>query len=281
MRRALAAALLLAALPAPARAAPPRLTVVACAPGYPGTTAEAQPAMDALAVALARVAGWPAGSIGAVYLQDEREGLARLGQADAAVALVPLAFFLAHADGLHLAARLQVATQGAGPSERWSLVAKKGRAAGPGGLDGLAVTSIAGYAPAFVRGAAGGGGARLPDSTRVVPSGQVLSALRQAAAGADVAVLLDGEQAAALPSLPFAGDLEVVARSPAVPTALVATVGARLAPARWAELEQGFLKLAADPAGAAALEGIRMTGFASADPRLLAAARALVAGPAR
>ncbi|HET9552285.1 MAG TPA: PhnD/SsuA/transferrin family substrate-binding protein, partial [Anaeromyxobacteraceae bacterium] len=219
--------------------------------------------------------------IGAVYLRDEQEGLARLAADDAAVALVPLAFFLAHAERLHLAARLQVATQGAGPTERWTLVARKGRASAPGGLAGLSVSSIAGYAPAFVRGAAGGEGARLPDSTRVVESGQVISALRKAAAGADVAVLLDGEQAAALPSLPFAGDLEVVARSPPVPTALVATVGARLAPARWAELERAFLKLAADPAGAAALEGIRMTGFVAADPRLLAAARALAAGPAR
>jgi len=278
MRLAHLAALLLAA---PAAGAAEPVALVACAPGYPGTTAEAQPAMDALAAATARAAGWPAGSVVAVYLPTEKEGLARLSKADAAVAIVPLPFFLKHARALGLTARLRVETQGGGLAEQWSLVAGKGRVASPASLAGFTVSSLAGYAPDFVRGALGPWG-RIPPGVPVVESSQVLSALRKAAGGADVAVLLDGAQAAALPTLPFAADLEVVARSAPLPTALVASVGKRLPAARWQKLEAALRALAAEPQGAEALAGIRMVRFVPTDAAALAAAwRAVGAEPAR
>src|SRR5512133_4323110 len=191
----------------PARAPPPAPSMlVAVAPGYPGTTAEAQPAMDALSSALARLAGLPEGAIGAVYLPGEADGVARLGGSDAAVALVTLPFFLAHADALGLTPRLQVDVVGPGLVERWSLVARKGRGAKPADLAGFTVLTIAGYSPAFVRGALGPWG-RIPESAKVTQTSQVLSALRNAVRGADVAVLLDGAQSGELASLPFAGGL--------------------------------------------------------------------------
>jgi hypothetical protein len=269
-----------AAAPAPAAAPPGRLTLVACAPGFPGTTAEAQPHMDALAAALARAAGLPPGAVAATYLPAEADGLARLGEPDAGLALVSLPFFLRHGAALGLAPRLQVELLGTGLVERWSLVARKGRVSRPADLAGLTVLSTAGYAPAFVRGAPGDWG-RIPESVPVAPTSQVLSALRKAAAGADVAVLLDGAQAQALPTLPFAAELEVVARSAPVPAALVASVGSHLPPARRAELEKALLALAGDPAGGAALAGIRMVRFAPLDQAALAAARSAAGGAAR
>ncbi|HSB21188.1 MAG TPA: hypothetical protein VLD85_14370 [Anaeromyxobacteraceae bacterium] len=281
--RALLAAVSL--LPALAASAPPagrpaeRITLVACAPGYPGSTAEAQPSMDALAAALARTAGWKPGALAAVYEPTEKEGLERLARADAAVALVPLPFFLEHAGKLRLTARLQVEQPG-GLTEVWSLVARKGRVASPAALAGFTVASIAGYAPGFVRGAPGAWG-RIPEGVRVAETSQVLSALRRAAAGEDVAVLLDGAQGAALPTLPFAADLEVVARSAPLPAALVTTVGSRLPAARWRQLEQAFAAVPSDPEGAAALAGVRMVRFAPVDAAALATARRLAAGPSR
>jgi hypothetical protein len=264
-----------AALPAATLAAPAgQVALVACAPGFPGTREEAQPAMDALAAALARAAGWPEGALAATYLPGEADGVARLGQPDAAVAMVSLPFFLRHGAALGLVPRLQVEVVGAGLLERWSLVARKGRVTGPSDLAGLTVLSTAGYAPAFVRGALGAWG-RVPDAAAVAPTAQVLSALRKAAKGEPVAVLLDGAQAEALASLPFAADLEVVARSAPVPTSLVATVGTRLPAARWALLEKAFLSAAGDPGGAAALAGVRMVRFAPVDAAALGAARAL------
>jgi hypothetical protein len=273
----LALAAALAAAPVPAAGADPPVNFVACAPGYPGTTAEAQPSMDAFAVAVTKLAGWPPGQVVAAYVPTEKEGLTRIREA--AVALVPVPFFVQHGAALGLTPRLVVEQKGLGPTERWTLVAKKGRVASPADLAGLTVISIAGYAPGFVRGVLGAPW-RLPEATKVTESAQVLSALRRTVQGEDVVVLLDGAQGNALPSLPFAAELDVLARSAPLPAALVATVGGRLAPARWATLEKALLALPGDPAGVTALDGIRMVRFTPADPAVLQTVRKL-AGPAR
>ena len=206
MLRSLRWVVLLFSIPWLVSAAPPAPTaLVAVAPGYPGTTAEAQGAMDTFASALARAAHWPDGSVTAVYYPGEADGLARLTKPDAAVALVPLPFYLAHREDLGFKARLAVQMTSVGLSERWTLVAKKGRVKSPADLASMTVSSIAGYAPNFVRGALGAWG-RIPDATKIETSTQVLSSLRKAATGPDVAVLLDGSQAASLDSLPFAKD---------------------------------------------------------------------------
>jgi len=67
----------------------------------------------------------------------------------------------------------------------------------------------------------------------------------------------------------------VLARSDPLPAAVVTTVGKRLGSARWAALEKTLLSLPADPAGATALDGIRMVRFMPIDPAVLAAVRKL------
>ncbi len=257
-------ALLLAAEP---------VAFVAVAPGYPGTTAEAQASMDAFAKALAAQAGLPAGSITAAYFEKEQAGAERLQKPDAAFGMVSLPFFLEHADALKLEPRLAPSQKGTGPTETWALVAKKGRVTGPASLDGWQVNSIAGYAPAFVTGTALAGWGRMPATVKVVQSSQVLSGLRKAAAGENVAVLLDGTQAAALASLPFAADLEGVARSRPLPAGVVVTVGKKLPADRWKVLEKALRDLSGKPDGAAALEGIRLQGFAAIDASAVSTAR--------
>ncbi len=112
----------------------------------------------------------------------------------AAVALVPLPFLVQHGAALGLTPRLVVEQKGLGPGERWTLVAKKGRVSPtwrPGRHDGdLHRRLRARGSCAGVLGAAW----RLPESTRVTESAQVLSALRRVVKGEDVAVLLDGAQ---------------------------------------------------------------------------------------
>jgi len=274
----------LAALAATLAAAPAQAgstSLVFCAPGYPGNTAEAQPAMDAFAAALSAAAGLPAGSLAAVYHEAERDGLSRLARDDAALALVPLPFFLEHERALGLRPLLQVVEQGGAPLERWTLWARKGRVVGPASLEGWQVTSTAGYSAAFLRGPVLGGFGGLPRGARVAASGAILSALRRAAAGEDVALVLDRAQAASLPGLPFAADLEAVATSPALPVALVATVGRRLPPARARALAGALARLPADARGAEALAAIRLSGFAPVDEKALSAAREAFAGARR
>jgi hypothetical protein len=233
--------------------------------------------MDAFAVAVTKATGWAPGQVMASYAPTEKEGLTRIREAS--VALVPLAFLVQHGAALKLTPRLVVEQKGLGPAERWTLVAKKGRASNPADLAGMTVVSIAGYAPGFVRGVLGPAW-RLPDSTKVTESAQVLSALRRAVNGDDVAVLLDGAQGNALPTLPFASELDVLARSDPLPAAMVTTVGSRPGAARWAAVEKALLALPGDPSGVAALEGIRVVRFTLADAASLQAVR-MLAGPAR
>src|ERR1700704_2877965 len=77
-------------------------TLVFCAPGYPGGAGDAQPYVDEFAKAAVAAAGWPAGSLTAVYDPTEQGGLAKLGTADAVLAFVPYPFYVEHAAQLHL-----------------------------------------------------------------------------------------------------------------------------------------------------------------------------------
>src|SRR4051812_4010497 len=195
------------------------VTLVVCAPGYPGNSAEAQPAMDALARALSKASGIP---VTAIYEETVDGGLRKLGAKDAALLLSPLPFFLDHEKKLGLAAQIMAVPKDGGPLEKWTLVASKQRP------EDLAVQSTAGHSPRFVHAMS----PPLKDA-RVIDSPAVLSGLRRAAKGEAVAILLDGPQAKGLATLPFAQGLEKLSTSAAVPVALVSTVGKRLDDSKW------------------------------------------------
>lgn len=268
--RAALLALLWALSPsAHAAGAAPTITLVACAPGYPGSTAEAQPTMDAFAAAVRSAAGLGPGELTALYHETEAGGLARFAEPDAALALVPLPFYLAHRRDLGLTARLAVVPQGGAATETWSLVAHAGALTKSADLEGWRLASLAAYAPRFVRDVALGGWGPLPASVELVAGGAALSGLRKAAGGEKLALLLDGAQTKALPSLPFAKDLAIVATSPPVPGSLFCSVGKRLPAARIEALSRALLRLEGTPEGAAALVGLRLSGFAPLDAAAL------------
>jgi len=228
--------------------------------------------MDAFASAAAAAAGWPAGSVRAAYFETAQGGLKRLADRDAALALVSLPFFLQQEGALRLAPRLQV-VQESGAAETWGLAARRGRLASAAALDGWEITGTAGYAPDFVRGALLGAWGVPPGTTRITFTASVLSALRRAAAGEPVAVVVDGAQAAALASLPFASDLEIVARSRPLPGTLLCQVGSRLGEADARALLGGLERLHARPEWAEVLKTMRMTRFEAVDAAAIETAR--------
>lgn len=235
-------------------------TLVFCAPGYPGGAGDAQPFVDKFASAAAAAAGWPPGSLVAVYDPTEEGGLAKLGGPDAVLAFVPYAFFFEHGDQLHLMPLAQADVEGVGTHEHWSLVAKGGRVNGPGSMAGYTVLSVAGYAPGFVRHAALRAWP-LPPDVKIESTGQILSALRRVAAGEALAALLDQTQQTALPSLPFASELKAVVQSPELPVAILAVVGTRVPPARAKALQSALLKMGHDPGALDTLGSLRLKGF--------------------
>jgi hypothetical protein len=247
-------------------------TLVVCAPGYPGDTDQAQPTMDSLARAVARGAGWSEESVTAVYHEEAEPGLARLKEPDATLALVPLPFFLQHAEELSLNPLLQ-AVQKSGASESWSLVARKGAVSSPESLADWEVTGMPGYAPEFVRGLILGEWGELPATASITFTSRALGALRKAAAGEKLAVILDQAQTKAISSLPFAGDLEVVTRSEELPGALLCSVAGRLDGESAEALQQDLLQLHKSDEGAELLETLRMSRFRKIDRAALEAAR--------
>jgi hypothetical protein len=235
-------------------------TLVFCAPGYPGAAGDAQPLVDQFASAAAAASGWPAGSLVAVYDPTEDGGLAKLGQADAVLAFVPYPFFVEHAAQLHLTPLVQADVTDIGAQQRWTLVAKSGRVTGPESMAGYTILSAAGYAPDFVRHSALEGWV-LPPDVKIESTGQVLSALRRVAAGEPVAVLLDQTEAAALPSLPFAAQIQAVKQSAELPVALIALVGTRMPAPRAQALQAALLKMGHVAGAADSLGPLRLHGF--------------------
>ena len=249
------------------------MTLVVCAPGYPGSTAEAQAAMDGFAAAIAAGAGWKPGELRAVYFETEQAGVDRLAAPDAAIALTALPFWLKHRAALKLTPHLQVVEEGGAAAEAWTLVAPTGAVTGPSSLAGFDLVTVAGYSPRFVRGPALGPWGNLPADVHIVSSNNVLSAMRRASQGNKVAVLLDRASAAAVPTLPFASKLQVVTKSALLPVAVLSVAGDRVPAAQLKALLKGLTSLETTPVGKEALAGVRLARFVPADQAALAKAR--------
>jgi hypothetical protein len=240
------------------------VTLVTCAPGYPGSTEQAQPTMDDFSAHAARVAGWSETGLGAVYFNDLEEGLARIEQADVALVMVPLPLYLEYGDRLGLRPLLE-AVMAEDPPRTWTLVTGKGKVAGPASLDGWEITGRGGFSTTFVRNVALEGWGALPETADVTFSARAVSDLRKASRGEQVAVLLDGEQSAALDGLPFAAELDRVYESGPFPPSLLCAVGERLAADKIDGLTEGLIGMSKKKAGRETLSQLRMSRFEPVD----------------
>jgi ABC-type phosphate/phosphonate transport system substrate-binding protein len=249
-------------------AAGEKQTLVVCSPGSPGKTDEAQPRMDAFAGAVSAKAGV---QISAVYDPTNEGGVSRF--ASAGLGLVSLPFFLQHEKELALHPRLAAVAKGRPALERWGLVVAKGKVKTAADLANFTISTNLAFSPGFVRGVVIGSLGPLPATAKITQSSTVLSALRHAADGQPVAVIVDGTTEASLTSLPFAEKLEVVAHSPPAPAGLVVTVDAKLPDKAWAGIEKAMLGMSSDKAAATALDAIQMTGFVALDAKALDAVR--------
>lgn len=256
--RCLALALLWLAGSATAATAEP-LTLVAWAPGYPGTTEQAQPSMDAFAEGVAAAAGWAREEFRAVYYPKVEDGRERLAAGDAALVIVPLPVYLEFGESLELRPLLRVVQEG-GHEETWSLVAHRGALNSASDLSGWSLEGVAGFSPRFVRRVLASWGT-LPADVEIGFNARVLSVLRKAARGEPVAALLDRAQAEALERLPFAADLEVVAISAPMISSLVCAVGDRLSEDRERVLVQALQGLDESGRGNELLATIRIVRF--------------------
>ncbi len=157
-------------------------------------------------------------------------------------------------------------------------MARKGAVRRAGDLAGWELTGQPGYAPSFVRRHLLAAWGQLPDDVDLTFSSRILSALRRAAAGEQVAVLLDPSQAAALKDLPFGSDLEVVTRSRPLPATAVCAIGAQGDAAQRQALVMALQDLHRSAAGREALSGVRLKRFRDLDSRTSALLNAIAGG---
>ena len=267
--------LLLCALSVPAATSRTEgASLVFCSPGSPGDTAQARPAMEQLARAVEKAGGLPAGTLSAEYHESEAAGVAAIRVPGTLFAAVPVPFFVQHEKDLGLDPRLGI-TAASGQPERFALVAHKGSVAKPADLQGWEVTGPIGYAPGFVRRAFAKEFGALPEGATISFNATPLQALRRAASGDKLAVLLDATQSASLATLPFGADLTIVAHSEPLPSGLVCALkttasGGKSAPA----ILKGLERLAKSPEGKDALAGIRVERFDPIDAAGVARIRA-------
>jgi hypothetical protein len=235
-------------------------TLVFCAPGYPGGAGDAQPFVDQFAAAAVKAAGWPAGSLAAIYDPTDEGSMAKLASKDAVLAFVPYPFFVQHGAQLHLTPLVQADVAGIGTQQKWTLVAKAGGANAPAGLAGYTLLSVAGYAPDFVRHSALEAWA-LPGDVKIQATGQILSTLRKVANGDHSVALLDQSQTSALATLPFGNDLKAVTQSPSLPVAIIVVVDSRVPAPRAKALQAALLKMGHGGEGSDVLSQLRLQGF--------------------
>jgi hypothetical protein len=252
------------------------ITLVICAPGYPGSTADAQPTMDRFASQVSALADWPAGHVQAIYYETEEAGLARMREADAVLAMVPLPFYVRHGADLKMRPLLSVEPE-SGSEEVWSLVARRGLIHEPADLAGWEVLGQPCYAPRLVRGPILGAWGEVPADVRFSFAPRVLSALRRAASEERIAVLLDRAQTKAMAALPFAADLEVVSRSKPLPATLICVLDEHAGPHDLNKLEAALRSLHEQEEGRAVLADARMKRFRPLDEKGMQRVRDLLA----
>ena len=267
-RRVLSLAVLIPMVPALAATAPPQRVLVICSPGSPGSTLQAQQTMDVFAETVAKEAGRPPDSLSAVYHQTAEAGLTALTGGDAALAMVPLPFLMRYGAELSLQPKLE-AVKDPGLPEVWSLVAKKGSITAPASLSGWEITGAPGYAESFVRGVMLAGWGRIPADAKVVFGAQPLAALRRAASGEKVAVILDAAGAKALGGLPFAADVEVVALSKPMPSGFLCTIGKKMPVAETDRIVDALLHMHEKAATRDVLKMMTIARFAPVDQKAL------------
>jgi ABC-type phosphate/phosphonate transport system substrate-binding protein len=229
------------------------------APGYPGDTEQAQETMDRFAATLSNALGEGEGEISVVYHSDPAGGLAEWEAGAVDIAMVSAPVYFEYGERFALTPVMQ-AVRIEPTTGRWTLVAGIDKVDGPDALSGWTVGSHAGFSPPFVRQVLAEFG-ELPGDTTITFQTRVRSTLRRAAKGEPVAVLLDGTQAAALDSLSFVDQLEVVYRSEPMPSNVVCFVGDRFDDDRRERWQKALRSLADTVDGRSILEEMRLKGF--------------------
>lgn len=206
--------LLALAISVPTVAAP--APIVVCYPGGPVSESEANTAMGAMLRVVERVGEWPANSFTSYFTASVDECRNLLSSKKPAFAITSLGLFLEQREAHHLLPVVQPRMKGAA-SERYRVMVQKDKFASLDSLQGKSMGGTVFEEPDFIRKIVFGGKVDPAVDFKVQPSRQAIRALRSLDKGELDAVLLNGQQYAALGSLPLKTPLAAVFTSEDIP----------------------------------------------------------------
>lgn len=191
-------------------------TVVVCYPGGPVSEDDANKAMAAMLRVVEHVGGWPSQSFSSAFSSDLEGCKSLLKEKKPAFAITSLGIFLDQRESLHLMPVVQPKMRG-GSTEQFHLVAVKGRFSSLDDVKGKLVGGTVFEEAEFIRRIVFAGKLDPQNDFSLKPSKQAIRALRALDKGELDAVLLNGQQFAALASLPLTHELDSVFTSAQVP----------------------------------------------------------------
>jgi ABC-type phosphate/phosphonate transport system substrate-binding protein len=229
-------------------------------PGFPGTSAQAQPYIDKMLRHLEAKLGWPAGSMSGRYLPDGVQGAADLASASPGLALVDPSVYAGQqqALGMKVIAKVEVGGRG---EETYSVVVRKGGPASLGELKGKTVAGAVVHDPKYVANVIMAG-ALGPADLRVVPEKRPLKALRDVARGAVDAAVVDRAVVEHMAELDFAGEVVILHTSKPVPAPAVVVMGAGVPHA--AAIAGALVGMCGRPDGAELCKTLTLTSIKAA-----------------
>ncbi len=193
-------------------------------PGFPGTSAQAQPYIEKMLRHLETKLGWPASSMTGRYLPDGVQGTKELKSSSPGLALVDPSVYAGQHKALGMKVIAKVEVDGRG-EETYSVVVRKGGVASLADLAGKGVAGSVVHDPVFVANVVMDGALAAGD-IRCVPEKRPLKALRDVARGNVDAAIVDRSVVEHMAELDFAGELAVLHTSKPVPAPAVVVMGA-------------------------------------------------------
>jgi hypothetical protein len=238
------------------------LNFVVIQPGQPGSPAEAQPVMDALAVYIGQK--WGSGAaLKGTYFNQLDPALDFLNHQPPVWGIVSLGFYAEHADRFHMSG-LAATRPGGHPKDIWRLVVASG-----GGSDWKALQGTVMGTMLFVPNAAACLLFNVPaDQLPFALEGTFhpLRSLRNVVKGHTVAAVLDGVQYAAVQALPLAKQITVIHTSGELPASPVVWFGETDGNAK--TLTDILLGMKGDGDAQTLLKLLQTDGFGPVDPDL-------------
>ena len=233
-------------------------TVVVCYPGGPVSEDDANKAMSAMLSVVERVGGWPANTFSSSFSSDVEGCKKLLNENKPAFAITSLGIFLEQRDSLHLEPVVQPKMRGE-TTEQFHLVAIKGRFASLDDLKGKTIGGTVFEEAGFIRKIVFAGKINPEQDFQLKASKQAIRALRALDKGELDAVLLNGQQFAALGSLPLTHELDSVFTSAPLPLmGLVANQESSTSDER-ARFAKSLANLCKDP------DGMKLCGLFAID----------------